>query len=617
MAQPNTKLVSLGVSSLLYALLFVVLSLVTISIPIQKYSIVIESLPVDDIENQEIEIVDINTSDENVTVQQPSSNSISSIPEYHQNISISDPNVLLDNAATTPIASLAPTDDINTIFNLGQNTVQDTNIGGVLDRLAIEIINNARTKDISVIWLFDASISLSQQRKNISDRFAKIIEEIHQSENSVKKIEHIICSFGSKLSILNDIPSSNTEELIGLIDSIPIDDSGIENVFGSVHDLCLAYKNTKNMIIVFTDEVGDDINKLESAVFDARKFGSSIYVVGPPAPFGIDKIQFKYKDPDPQFDQTEKWVEINQGPETFVKMTLDLHSLPIDEQALDSGFGPYGLSRLCADSGGIYFSMHPNRKKGVLDKKDIEPLSSYISVFFDNEILKQYPPDYKNLLAQQKELSINKIKSALANACTIPIKITQDQTMNFSAFTEGEFVQQLSNAQRFAALIEPKIDQVYNILKSVESSAQSLKDKRWLASYNLAMGRILATKCRIELYNNMLAEAKSGLKKTDPNNNLWALEHSEDFATQNSQLNKTYQAAIKYLQGLVSDFPETPWAFIAQQELNTPMGYVWKDSYKEPAKSNPMNNNNNPNPVRQDDKKKMLDRKPQRKIDKI
>lgn len=617
MAQQNTKLLSLGVSSLLYAILFIVLSLVTISIPIQKYSIVIESLPVDDIENQEIEILDINISDEDLTVQQPSSNSVASIPEYHQNISISDLSVLLDNAVTTPIASLVPTDDINTMFNLGQSTVQDTNIGGVLDRLAIEIINNARTKNISVIWLFDASVSLSQQRKNIADRFAKIIEEINQSENSVKKIEHVVCSFGSKLSILNNIPSNDTEELIRLIDSIPIDDSGIENVFGSVHELCLTYKHTKNMIIVFTDEVGDDINKLEPAVFDARKFGSSIYVVGSPAPFGIDKIEFRYKDPDPQFDQTEKWVEINQGPETFVKMTLDLHSLPIDEQALDSGFGSYGLSRLCADSGGIYFSMHPNRSKGILNKKDVEPLSSYISVFFDNEILKQYPPDYRNLLAQQKELQTNKIKAALVNACNIPIKIIQDQTMSFSAFTEGEFVQQLNNAQKFAALIEPKINQVYDILKPVESSAQSLKDKRWLASYNLAMGRILATKCRIELYNNMLAEAKSGLKKTDPKNNLWALEYNEDFVTQNSQLNKTYQAAIRYLQGLVSDFPDTPWAFIAQQELNTPMGYVWKDSYKEPAKSNPMNNNNNPNPVRQDDKKKMLDRKPQRKIDKI
>ena len=131
------------------------------------------------------------------------------------------------------------------------------------------------------------------------------------------------------------------------------------------------------------------------------------------------------------------------------------------------------------------------------------------------------------------------------------------------------------------------------------------------------MRRILATKCRIELYNNMLAEAKSGLKKTDPKNNLWALEHNADFATQNSQLNKTYQSAIRYLRGLVSDFPDTPWAFIAQQELNTPMGYRWKDSYKEPAKSNATKNNNNPNPVRQDDKKKMLDRKPQRQIDKI
>lgn len=616
MAQQNTKLLSLGVSSTLYIFLFVCLSLITIPFPIQEYSIIIESLPVDNIEDKTIEIVDINTTDENISVyKQSGSNDNTSIPEFNQQISISDPNILLDNVSATPIASLVPSEDVNAVFNIEQNTVQDTSISGVLDRLTIEIINHAQQKEVNVIWLFDASVSLSQQRKNIADRFDKIIEEINQSENIVKKIQHTICSFGSALSVLNEIPTDNIKELISLIDSISIDDTGIENIFGSIHELCLRYKNQKNIIIAFTDEVGDDIDKLESTVFDVRKFGCSIYVVGPPAPFGIDKIQFRFKDPNPTYDQTEKWVEINQGPETFVKMTLDLHSLPIDEQALDSGFGPYGLSRLCADSGGIYFSMHPNRKKGLLNKKEVEPLSSYISVFFDNEVLKQYPPDYRNLLVQQKELNTNKIKAALVNACNIPIKITQDQTMNFSAFTEGEFVEQLNNAQRFAALIEPKIDQVYNILKPVESSARSLKDKRWLASYNLAIGRILATKCRIELYNNMLAEAKSGLKKTDPKNNLWTLEYSEDFATQNSQLNKTYKAAIKYLQSLLSDFPDTPWAFIAQQELNTPMGYRWKDSYKEPIKSKA--NNNNPNQVRKDDKKKTIDRKPQRQIDKI
>jgi len=202
------------------------------------------------------------------------------------------------------------------------------------------------------------------------------------------------------------------------------------------------------------------------------------------------------------------------------------------------------------------------------------------------------------------------------NACKIPIQINNNQKINFTAYTEGEFVEQLNEAQKYSAKIEPQIDRIYTILKEVEPQSKSLDEKRWLASYNLAMGRILATKCRIELYNAMLAEAKTGLQKNDPKNNLWNLEFDAEFTTKSSQLQKSYATAIKYLQSIVSDFPDTPWALVAQNELDTPMGYKWIDSYKEPSKMNDGSNNNN-NPLPKDDIKRKIELKPQRKIDKI
>jgi hypothetical protein len=33
-----------------------------------------------------------------------------------------------------------------------------------------------------------------------------------------------------------------------------------------------------------------------------------------------------------------------------------------DEEQMDSGFGPYGLCRLAYETGGLYFTVHPNRK---------------------------------------------------------------------------------------------------------------------------------------------------------------------------------------------------------------------------------------------------------------
>jgi hypothetical protein len=594
-----------------------VLSLITVVLENKRESlIVLESSPVEYEHYEEpVELINMTTFDQKVTVLKPESQAPLSVSNEILNTMpqldiISD--VSLEKVQDFSVVS--ETDVVQNI-NIGTSISQDTSVGGVLDRLTIEIANNAKNNDLNVIWLFDASISLSKQREDIRDRFEKIIQEIGMNSSS-HSIKHTICSFGSSLSIINSDPTNDKDILYRSIDSIVLDETGIENIFGSIEQLCKQYKTKRNMIVVFTDEVGDDLNLLDKTVVEARRKGTRIYVVGPPAPFGLSSIQFKYVDPDPKFDQNEKWVEINQGPETLFKMTLDLHSLPIDESGLDSGFGPYALSKICVDTGGIYFAVHPNRNENQVSKKEISPLSSYISVFFDNAVMKKYSPDYRSILLQTKENQTHKIKTALLNACKIPIQINNNQKINFTAYTEGEFVEQLNEAQKYSAKIEPQIDRIYTILKEVESQSKSLDEKRWLASYNLAMGRILATKCRIELYNAMLAEAKTGLQKNDPKNNLWNLEFDAEFTTKSSQLQKSYATAIKYLQSIVSDFPDTPWALVAQNELDTPMGYKWIDSYKEQPKMNDGSNNNN-NPLPKDDIKRKIELKPQRKIDKI
>ena len=608
---------SISISFLVNVILFMVLSLITVVLENKRESlIVLESSPVEYEHYEEpVELIDITTFDQKVTVLKPESQAPLSVSNEILN-TIPQLDIIsgISLEKVQDFSVVSETDVIQNI-NIGTSISQDTSVGGVLDRLTIEIANNAKNNDLNVIWLFDASISLSKQREDIRDRFEKIIQEIGMNSFS-HSIKHTICSFGSSLSIINSNPTNDKDILYRSIDSIVLDETGIENIFGSIEQLCKQYKTTRNMIVVFTDEVGDDLNLLDKTVVEARRKGTRIYVVGPPAPFGLSSIQFKYVDPDPKFDQNEKWVEINQGPETLFKMTLDLHSLPIDESGLDSGFGPYALSKICVDTGGIYFAVHPNRNENQVSKKEISPLSSYISVFFDNAVMKKYSPDYRSILLQTKENQTHKIKTALLNACKIPVQINNNQKTNFTAYTEGEFVEQLNEAQKYSAKIEPQIDRIYTILKEVEPQSKSLDEKRWLASYNLAMGRILATKCRIELYNAMLAEAKTGLQKNDPKNNLWNLEFDAEFTTKSSQLQKSYVAAIKYLQSIVSDFPDTPWALVAQNELDTPMGYKWIDSYKEPSKMNDGSNNNN-NPLPKDDIKRKIELKPQRKIDKI
>lgn len=608
-----------SISLLLYSLCLLLLSLVSITIDTisPKSLSIVASIELENLieSDQSINIDNVQFSEE-VSVIKDNISSISIPEQSNEPIQISDNLFIEPNQQPDIIASIN-TVNIDETVNIGNNTVEQNNsVEGVLDRLTPEIVSLAEKKDVHVVWLFDASISLSNQRKQIKDRISKILDEIKETSSASKSISHTICSFGESLQVISKQPSNNAEKIISDINMISLDESGVENIFGSIIKICEIFSSSRNMIIVFTDEVGDDIVNLEKAINITRRKIIPVYVVGPPAPFGLSSIEFKYVDPDPKFDQKERWVQINQGPETLFKMTLDLHTLPIDESGLDSGYGPYGLTRLCYSSGGTYFSVHPNRSQDIVIKKQVHPLSSNISRFFDSEIMSRYRPDYRNYPAQQYEVENNKFKLSLVKACQIPLRITYDQKTSFTAFNEGEFVEQLSDAQNFSAKIEPKIDQVYSLLKNVESFLPNIKEDRWLVSYYLAMGRILATKCRIELYNNILAEAKSGLKKTDKKTNAWELESDTKFSTKNSQLNKYYSASLEYLNLVVTNYPDTPWAAIAIEELNTPMGYRWKEKFIEPTKSG-MGNGGNNNNVPKDDQIKKLQLKPQRKIDKI
>jgi hypothetical protein len=60
----------------------------------------------------------------------------------------------------------------------GQAGVGATGTGGAIDRLTFEIMQSLEQRKTLVVWLFDATVSLSQQRKEVLDRFDRIYKEL-------------------------------------------------------------------------------------------------------------------------------------------------------------------------------------------------------------------------------------------------------------------------------------------------------------------------------------------------------------------------------------------------------------------------------------------------------
>src|SRR5690606_18424591 len=132
--------------------------------------------------------------------------------------------------------------------------------------------------------------------------------------------------------------------------------------------------------------VGDDQQGLDSTVQICRRYQMPVYVVGVPAPFGRDVTMLKWVDPDPEYDQTPQFGQVHQGPESFMPELLKLAFTGGDknEDPIDSGFGPFALTRLCYETGGIYFTVHPNRNASrSVSRNEVAAYSSHITHFFD------------------------------------------------------------------------------------------------------------------------------------------------------------------------------------------------------------------------------------------
>jgi hypothetical protein len=173
---------------------------------------------------------------------------------------------------------------------------------------------------------------------------------------------------------------------------------------------------------------------------------------------------------------------------------------------MDSGFGPFALTRMCYETGGIYFSVHPSRNVHREVSRDETPtLTAHLKYFFDPEIMRRYRPDYVSAEEYLRRAEGNRARASLLLAS----KKSWGQT-----------------------LAEP-------VLRFVRHSD------------------VLASLVRAQAYHARLAQAKAGMPFQDGNNNTWVLVPSDDL-TAAPGLAETAAKAKEYLQGVINYHPGTP-----------------------------------------------------------
>jgi hypothetical protein len=483
----------------------------------------------------------------------------------------------------------------------GAGSVGTSAAAGAVDRITHEILLSLDERPTLVAWLFDRSGSLKPQRETIARRFDRVYKELGIIESSGNEaFRHrdtplltAVAQFGAEVELLTPRPTDDLAEIQAAVRSVGDDASGTENVFQSVGFLAQKFRHQRLskprrnvMIVVFTDEAGDDVAALDATVDVCRKYEMPVYVIGVPAPFGRETAYVKYIDPDPNFDQSPQWAPVHQGPESFVpeRIKLLFGGREELEESIDSGFGPFGLCRLTYETGGLYFTVHPNREMGrPIRSWETAAMASHFAAFFDERVMRAYRPAYVPAEAYFDFVQSNRACAALVEASRLSaITPMENVRRRFPRVDDAQFARDLSNAQRTAARLEPKIAALAAILRQGEPDRERITVPRWQAGFDLALGRALAVKVRTEGYNAMLAEAKQGLKFESPQSDTWLLRPA-DAVTTGSALEKDADDARTYLERVVNEHEGTPWALEAQRELREPLGWEWREEFTDVA----------------------------------
>jgi hypothetical protein len=363
---------------------------------------------------------------------------------------------------------------------------------------------------------------------------------------------------------------------------ITIDSSGVENAFAAVRQatddvLDLRRKQGYEVfLVVVTDEAGDDQDQAELLRSDLAKYAIPVYVVGVHAPFGKRAILPEHVEAG--VDGAAGRVFINQGPETrdTEQLLMEYPAASMVTETVDSGFGPFAWEYICRVSGGSFLALRaPGYTSSMLNRPGSRPVALIGS--YNRSSLQKYAPDYISQAEYEARIQENKALAALIRVSKLEtIQVLNNPQRDFLKRDEASFSRELSRAQLGAAQLEPALLQAYEILRLGESDRSKLTNLRWQAGYDLAMGRLLAARSRVEGYNAMLALMKRGKTFENEMSTTWVLVPSTDTEV-GSVIKKIGDRAVQYLERVKTEHAGTPWARMAEMELQVPVGWQWQE----------------------------------------
>jgi len=499
-----------------------------------------------------------------------------------------------------------PSDEL-LVADLGEREVTGE-VGAVVDgyetalsRITQEIIRLLRDRPVLVVWLFDESESMKDDQAEIRANFHKVYEELGLVTEKDKEVQGrgrevlltAITSFGATVHRMTQRPTADINAIRHAIDRITVDDTGAENLCLAVEETIDEYRSfaqngkRRVILIVVSDESGDDGQRVDEAIAKARRYNMPVYTLGREAIFGYPFARVRWKDPIFGLDH---WLPITRGPETPGPECLQWDGLHARWDSYSSGFGPYEQVRMAKETGGVFFLL-PG------EEQDLTGLGARDSRKFDLLDMKQYQPSLVARPEYEKSRAASPFRSQIWSVIATLNPHLDDQLNIRELYYPSDPAQfreegkvEFEKAVRAMRLA----DQAAKLLEKLAPLREREDSPRWRAAYDLAFAQCLAY--RVRLFQFILAldqHAKSPPAFKDPKSNVWNVVRTPEMLPPDKQqveitrvdlkeLDKQEKRAREMFELVVKEHPRTPWARRAQYELNAGFGMRFAEHFHDP-----------------------------------
>lgn len=476
--------------------------------------------------------------------------------------------------------------------------VQGTGAGqatqGVLDGIRKEAANGP----VQIVWLMDASVSMNVDRQEVAERLYPFYKEMAlRDKTEAQPLLSAVVRFGAKPEELVKT-TRNFDVVTKAVAAVQDDPSGLENVMTAVQFCLRQYSRWKGtlIIVVWTDESGDDILKLEETIAMCRQQDAIVHVVGPNAVFGSERGTHLWRDAGTGFTFQ---LPVKRGPETSLPERLMLpywHGFQFPpammngnlvgqdlpwyggsmREGLLSGFGPYALTRLALQTGGTFTVLNRPGDRVVATLDQLRPYTPDYSAAREyysqthSSPLRRAVSDAAMLIFQAPRLEPPPLTFLFSRQVFYPFNafVPFQPASSFRTAFRDNLRTGLKGSQAELAVLQKALD-LFEV-SDLEPEYEKETSPRWKAWYDLNYGRLLANSVRHVEYQ-LTCESLLQADNLNTETNHVRLMPSSIYKGGRISSGRA-ELARKLLQRCRENNRGTPWDLLAEWELNQELG---------------------------------------------